>query len=171
MTTTNPSHTNAEKPVVEWLRDAYAMETAQMKVLEAHARDAKSHPEIQARMEQHLEETRRQADTLRGCLERYGESTSALKNAMGQVSGFFKGISTAVAKDELVKNCLADYAAEHFEIACYKSLITGARAVGDHETAKACEQILQQEQNMATWLEQNIPMVTEEHIAKSASAA
>ena len=94
----------------------------------------------------------------------------AKKAAVGQVTGMFKGLSTATAKDELVKNCLADYAAEHFEIACYKSLITGALAIGDVETAKACEQILQEEQNMATWLEQNIPMVTEEHLAKSAAA-
>jgi ferritin-like metal-binding protein YciE len=159
-----------EKPVIQWLRDAHAMETAQLTVLEHHARDAKTHPEMQARIEEHRQETRRQADLLEGCLKRHGESTSGLKSAMGQVAGFFKSISTAAAKDELVKNCLADYAAEHFEIACYKSLISAAQAASDHETARICEQILQEEQRMATWLEQNIPMVTQEHMAKVAAA-
>lgn len=154
-----------EKPLIDWLRDAHAMETAQIATLEHHARGAMGHPEFQARIERHIDETRRQADLIKQCLQRHGQSPPTLKEAVGAVTGFFQGVQPKAAKDELVKNTLMDYAAEHFEIACYRSLITGARAAGDLETAHICEQILREEEEMATWLEHNIPMVTEEYVA------
>jgi ferritin-like metal-binding protein YciE len=49
------------------------MEQAQIPVLENHAKDAADFPEFRARDERHLEETRRHAELVRGCLERLGE--------------------------------------------------------------------------------------------------
>ena len=59
---------------------------------------------------------------------------------MGKIGGFFRGISTGMAKDEVVKNALTDYAAEHFEIAGYTSLIAAAQAIGVQQTAAVCQQ-------------------------------
>src|SRR5689334_12914341 len=97
---------------------------------------------MQARIQQHLQETRRHADLVKGCIERLGGSTSALKSGMGKVSGFFQGVSTGMAKDEIVKNALADYASEHFEIASYTSLLAAALALGDQQQASVCQEIL-----------------------------
>jgi ferritin-like metal-binding protein YciE len=144
-----------------WLNDAYALEQSLVEVLERHVTDAKDYPTIQARLQQHLDETRRHAELVKGCVERLGGDTSAIKSGMAKVMGTFQGMSTRFAKDELIKNALADYSAEHFEIASYTSLLAAARSLGDTETAQVCQQILQDEQAMQDWLLHQIPVITE----------
>jgi ferritin-like metal-binding protein YciE len=65
-----------------------------------------------------------------------------------------------MASDALVKNCLAEYATEHFEIASYTSLMQAAEQMNDPQTAHVCREIIQEEQAMAHWLENNIPQVS-----------
>lgn len=93
-----------------------------------------------------------------------------MKTAMGAVSGFFQGRSTGASPDELVKNALADYASEHLEIASYRALIVAARALGEQQTAQVCEGILRDEEEMARWLEQNLPTVVQEYLGTHAAA-
>ena len=145
-----------------WLNDAYSLEQSLVQVLERHVADANDHPQMQARLQQHLEETRRHAELVQSCIERLGSTTSALKSGMATVMGTLQGMSTRVAKDELIKNALADYSAEHFEIASYTSLIAAAQALGDQETAQICQQILRDEEAMQSWLAQQIPLITQE---------
>jgi ferritin-like metal-binding protein YciE len=152
--------------LVGWLNDAYALERNLENVLENHAKDAKDYPQVASAIQQHLEETRRHAELVKGLVERLGGSTSSVKTAMGKVSGLFAGMSTGVFPDELVKNALADYASEHFEIASYRALIVAARALGENEVVSVCEQILRDEEKMARWLEQNLPMVVQEHLGR-----
>lgn len=152
--------------LIEWLRDAHAMENALENVLENHVKDAEGHPQMQAKIQQHLTETRRHAELVRGCIERHGADTSAVKTGLGNLIGWMQGISTGAAEDELVKNALADYAAEHFEMACYRALIIAAEEVGDSETARVCEEILRDEQEMANWLELNLPAAVREVVQK-----
>jgi ferritin-like metal-binding protein YciE len=73
-------------------------------------------------------------------------------------------MSTGMAKDKMVKNAMGDYAIEHFEITTYKILITTARDLGMEDIATVCEGILRDEQEMAKWLEQSLPMVTRTHL-------
>jgi ferritin-like metal-binding protein YciE len=144
-------------PMIGWLNDAYAMERSTIQILQNHARDAKDHPAMQARIEQHLEATRRHADLVKGCIERLGGSTSALKSGMATVMGTVQGMSTGLARDELVKNALHDYGTEYFEMASYKALIAAAQDIGDQETVSVCQQILRDEEAMAAWLDQQLP--------------
>ena len=146
---------SAEKDLVHWLKDAYAMEQSVKGALESYSKDADHHPELRGRMQQHIEQSRRHAEMLEKCLERHGETTSMMKNAVGKMSGFMKGVSTGPSRDEIVKNLLASYAAENFEIACYRSLIAGAEAIGDSETARVCSEILRDEEEMADFIAAN----------------
>jgi len=155
--------------VTAWLKDAYSMEMGLVPVLENHAKDAKDHPQVQARLQQHAEETRRHADLVKGCIERQGENVSALKTAAGGLIGTMQSVATAPFKDDVVKNALADYAAENFEIACYKALIAAAQQVGDQQTAQVCQQILREDEAMAFWLDQNLPMVVQATIREKAA--
>jgi ferritin-like metal-binding protein YciE len=155
---------NSEQLVCAWLKDAYAMESTLVNNLSNHAKDAQDHPEVEARIREHMNQTQRHADMIRQCLERHGEKVSTTKTALGKLTGIFGNLHAAT-DDEILKNCLMDVAAEHFEIACYKSLVTAARAMGDHQTAQVCEEILHEEQAMADWLEQNIPALTTEQLA------
>jgi ferritin-like metal-binding protein YciE len=154
--------------VVAWLKDAHALELNLTQVLEHRVNDTKDYPQIQAKIQQHLEQTRRHAELVKGCIERLGSSTSAVKSAMGQIGGFFQGVSTGMAKDEIVKNALADYASEQFEIACYTSLIAAAQSLGDQQTASVCQQILRDEEEMARWLHQQIPTITQAFLGMQA---
>lgn len=156
-------HDNAHKELlVAWLNDAYATEKALVPVMENHIKDFKDYPQAQMRLQQHLEETRRHADMIAGCIDHLGEDVSTMKSGWGSFLGSMKSVSTGMFQDELIKNCLSDYAAECFEIACYKSLISAAQLYGDQEVVQVCQEILQDEENMAQWLDQNIPMVTQE---------
>lgn len=148
--------------LVTWLNDAYATEKALIPVLENHAKDARDYPEIQSRIQRHIDETRRHADIVQGCIEHLGEDVSRVKGGWGTLLGSLKSISTGMFQDELIKNALSDYAAECFEIACYKSLIAAARHYGDNEVAQACEEILHEEEAMAQWLEDYLPQITED---------
>jgi ferritin-like metal-binding protein YciE len=147
------------------------MENALVQVLEHQVKDAKDYPQIQARIQQHLEQTRRHADLVEGCVKRLGGSTSTLKTGFATLFGQFQALSTGPAEDEMMKNALTDFAAENFEIASYKALIIAAQTVGDQETATVCQQILQDEQEMARWLDENLPMVTQDALRKVASPA
>src|SRR5690606_39156683 len=84
------------------------------------------------------------------------------KSRIASITGMMGGMSTGMARDQLVKNAITDYATEHFEIACYTALITAARDYGDADTVLACESIRRDEQEMAQWLEQRLPIIVEE---------
>jgi ferritin-like metal-binding protein YciE len=155
--------------LIGWLNDAYAMEKGLVQVLENHANDVKDRPEMYRRIAGHLEQTKMHAERVRECVERLGGSTSSVKTAMGAISGFFQGRSTGASPDELVKNGLSDYAAEHFEIASYKALIVAARALGENEVVQVCENILRDEQTMADWLEQQLPLIVQEYLGREAT--
>ncbi len=147
---------------ISWLHDAYAMEINLTHVLEHRVDDAKNYPSIQMKDQQHLDQTRQHAEMVKSILERLGENTSAVKSGMAHIMGNVQAISTGPTKDEMVKNCLADYASESFEIACYRSLITAAQGLGDSTAAQTFQRILQDEQDAASFLLSVIPDVTQD---------
>lgn len=152
--------------MIAWLNDAYAMETGLVPILQNHSSDAEKHPAVSARIERHVEETKRHADLVKSCLTRMGEEPSTVKTAIGGMIGAMQAPATGPFQDELVKNALADYAVEHFEIAAYRALIAGARQLGDEETARVCEQILRDEEDMARFLEQNLPVTVQDTLGR-----
>ncbi len=125
-----------------------------------------NYPELKARIERHIEETRRQAGVVRQCIKRCGGDTSTLKDAAGKVMAFAQGISGVFAEDEIVKGTLASYTFEHMEIASYRILIAAAQECGDRQTATDCELILKEEIAMADWLEQNMPAITQRFLQR-----
>jgi ferritin-like metal-binding protein YciE len=154
---------------ISWLNDAYSTELAMMPVLENHANDARDYPEIYERQMQHLEETRRQAERLETMIKSLGGKVSVVKSITGKTLGLGKSVSTGIFSDEMIKNFLADYTAEHLEIASYKSLIAAARHVGEKQCIPVLEEILAEELAMAAWLKEHIPMATVESFKTAAS--
>jgi ferritin-like metal-binding protein YciE len=55
-----------------------------------------------------------------------------------------------------------DFATENLEIASYNAIITAARDLGEDYVARTCEQILRDEQEMAGWLQENLPTAVRE---------
>src|SRR3546814_5835427 len=66
----------AEEHLMDWLRDAHAMEEQAEKMLRATAGRLENYPDLKARLESHASETHRQAERLKGCLDRRGTSRS-----------------------------------------------------------------------------------------------
>lgn len=149
--------TTKQERLVQWLNDAYGMEKALEEVLERHADQAESNPPIRARIQQHLAETQQQAATVQDCIESLGGSVSGTKEFFSKIAGAFQGMANRPADDTLVKNGLADYAAEHFEIASYRALITAAEELGEHQIVSKLRQILAQEEAMADFLANELP--------------
>ena len=154
--------------LVAWLNDAYSMEQALVPILENHAEDAKGHSQLQQRINQHIEETRRHASMVESCVKRLGEETSTAKNIMGSIFGNIQSVATGMFDDELVKNALMDYATENFEIASYNAIIIAAEEMGDQETASVCREILRDEEDMASFLRNNMPMVVRDTLHSTA---
>ncbi|HEX8264467.1 MAG TPA: ferritin-like domain-containing protein [Pyrinomonadaceae bacterium] len=143
---------------IAWLNDAYSTELALMPVLKNHAADAEEYPEIHDRNMRHLEETRSQAERLEQLITSLGGKVSTAKSLFGTMLGQGQSISTEFFQDEITKNFLADYAAEHFEIASYKALIETARQIGEHQCIPVLEDILREEEAMARWIEEHLPL-------------
>ncbi len=155
---------NPRDSMVSWLKDAHAMENSVIQTLERHVREAEGHPDMQSRLNTHLEQSRRHAQLVEGCLNQYGETPSAIKEGVGAVGGFLQGVASATTGDTLVKNAIGDFATEHFEIASYRSLRAAAEFLGDHNTIHVCDEILRDEEAMAEYLAQRISTVTQEHL-------
>src|SRR3954469_4752363 len=117
---------DSHEQIVTWLRDAHAMEQSMESVLQRHIKDAQDFPIMRERLEQHLEETRNHATQIRGCLDSLGGEPSTMKSMAAGWMGAMQGMSTGMFQDELVKNLLGRPGVEHFEIACYTSLLPAA---------------------------------------------
>lgn len=153
--------------LIAWLNDAYAMEQALIPVLENHAKDAKDDPAGRARIELHVEQTRRHGELVKGCLEQLGSSPSGIKSVVGSLFGTVHSVSTGMFADETVKNGLMDYATEHFEIACYRALSEAARELNQQHVAQVCGEIVRDEQDMADWLSAQLPKIVRDAMAKA----
>lgn len=161
----------SQQTVLSWLKDAHAMEVGGIDTLKSHATAVADYPEVQAKLYEHANATRRHAYLIGGCIERLGGQPSALKEVVGTLIGKVTGVANFPAKDIVVKNVLGDYAAENFEIACYSSLISAAEGVGDQETADVCKRILRDEEQMAEWLGRQIAAVTQKFVTEQADEA
>jgi ferritin-like metal-binding protein YciE len=151
--------------IVAWLNDAYALENAIVEALEKQVDVASDHPTISAGIQRHLEATKQHAETVKTCLAQLDETPSGMKTMLASIGGKVQGLTMGAAKDDLVKFALNDYSTEHMEIASYKALIIAAQELGHTSIADACSQILQEEEAMAAWLDEQLPIVVREAVA------
>lgn len=152
--------------LLEWLRDAHAMEKQAISILERQADRIENYPEMRQQVQSHLETSRRQAERVEECINQLGGDTSTVKEGVAKFMGNMSALTNAAAGDEVVKNGIADYAFEHFEIASYRALIGAAEALGETKIQQTCEEILQEEEAMAEWLETNLPEVTRRYLQR-----
>lgn len=156
----------AEERFMEWLRDAHAMEEQAEKMLSALAGRLENYPDLRSQIERHLQETKRQGERIRGCIERRGSSTSMIKDTAAKMVAFGQGLSGLFVGDEVMKGSMASYTFEHMEISAYRILIATAEHVGDMETRRVCEEILREEEAMAEWLRQHLPDIAHRYLTR-----
>jgi ferritin-like metal-binding protein YciE len=156
----------ASERLVQWMRDAHAMEEQAERIRQAESRRIENYPELKARIDRHLEETRRQAERLKARLDQLDGGTSWTKDAMANLIGIAQGLSGVFACDEVMKASLANYTFEHMEIASYKMLIATAEEAGDMQSKRVCEENLREEEDMASWLEQHLAPMTRQFLLR-----
>ncbi|MGE5393068.1 MAG: DUF892 family protein [Candidatus Saccharibacteria bacterium] len=155
-----------KKTILNWLKDAFAMEKESEEIMEHRLSDVEDQPEIRKKVEEHLDETRSQAERIKNRIEALGGDVSDIKAGVYNLAGFLSARSTGPFSDEAVKNGIADFTQESMEAASYQALAAGAEAVGDEETAELAREIMREELGMAEWLKNRVPMLVRSFLAQ-----
>lgn len=158
---------DAREWLIQWARDAHAMEEQAETMLSGQAGRLENYPVLRDRIRSHLEETKLQAGRLRQYLDNVGESTSTLKDIGGKLTAIGQGFSGLFASDEVMKGALAGYTFEQMEIASYSILIAAAEELGEGELAEICRTNLAEEVAMAEWLKSETPRLTREFLGRA----
>ncbi|WP_312727383.1 DUF892 family protein, partial [Stutzerimonas kunmingensis] len=98
--------------LIEWLRDAHAMEAQAETMLTKQASRIEHYPELKARIEQHIDETQNQARLIESCLQRYDKSYSGLKDLGGKMMAMGQAMGGMMVNDEIVKGAQMGYVFE-----------------------------------------------------------
>lgn len=155
--------------LLDWLRNAHAMEQQAEHMLRAQLTRIEHYPPLKARIQQHIEETVGQRLLIEGCLKQHDASPSSTKDFFAKVMATGQAIGGMANADEVIKGAIASYAFENVEIATYTTLAAAAELAGDSVTLDACQQILPQERAMAEWLLENLPLLTEAYLLRDAA--
>ena len=145
---------------VTGLKNAHAVEKQALSIMTPQVTRIENYPEVADRLRLHIEETNGQIARLDEILAEFDSSGSALKDMGLSMSGSMAALAHTVAGDEIVKNSFANYAFEHFEIAAYKSLLVMAEDGGFAKAMPLLKQSLGEEEAMARWIDEHLPVVT-----------
>lgn len=149
------------------VRNAHSLEKEAIQLMERQIPRLDTYPELQARMRQHLEETRVQEERLDRMLDRMGDAPSTVKDMVMQVAANVAAAVHMPADDEILKNTFADLAFENYEIAAYRSLIAMAEACGATEERAVFEASLAEEEAMAEWLDAHVGQITRQYLTQT----
>lgn len=152
--------------LIKWLRDAHAMEASAESMLNKQVSRVKGFPRLNQRFADHLEETRRHQSRLERCIDQLGGDTSMVKEMVGKFSGSMQAFATSGSDDDVVKAAISIYQYECLEVATYRALIAAADAYGQTEIALICKDILAEEEEMASWILDNISEITRTYLSK-----
>ena len=138
----------------------HAVEKQALSIMTPQVARIEHYPEVADRLRAHIEETNHQIARLDELLTTFDTGGSALKDMGLSLSGSMAAMAHTIAGDEILKNSFANYAFEHFEIAAYKSLLTLAEDAGLTQATSLLSQSLREEQDMARWIDESLPMIT-----------
>lgn len=142
------------------LRNAHAMENQALSMMKPQVARIEKYPEMSARLKAHIAETEGQIGRLETILGSLDEDNSTLKDLAMSIGGSVAAMGHSLADDEILKNTLASFAFENYEIAAYRSLISLSEMGGFNAAKPLLEQNLQEEKAMAAWLETELPTIT-----------
>jgi ferritin-like metal-binding protein YciE len=156
----------AREVLIVGLRNAHAVESQAVELLERQVDALEDYPDVQSRVRQHLGETRSQLARLEDCLDHLGERRSAIKDVALSTLGNFMAITNSMTGDAVLKNSFASYSFEHYEIAAYQCLLELAELADEAEIIPLLQQNLAEERSMAEWLASHVRPVTRDYIRR-----
>ncbi|HQT47183.1 MAG TPA: ferritin-like domain-containing protein [Acidocella sp.] len=147
---------NIKNFFVTGLRNAHSMETQAIQIMSRQVERVTDYPDLEAMLRRHIAESEQQRTRLEEVIEELGESYSSVKDAALGVVGNVMAMAHIPASDEVIKDTMANYAFEHFEIAAYKTLITVGEALGSGDAVSAARASLAEEERMAAWIHDHL---------------
>ncbi|MES2713079.1 MAG: ferritin-like domain-containing protein [Pseudomonadota bacterium] len=149
---------------IRGLVNARALETQAIQLISRQVERLENYPEVEQALRAHMQESENQRTRLDELLDSLGTSHSMFKDAVTGLMGNLAAVGHATMQDEILKNSLANYAFEHFEIASYKSLLLLSDLAGHQQARSKLEQSLQEEIRMAKWCEDHQDMITRRYV-------
>ncbi len=131
---------------IDELKDLYSAEQQLIKALPKMA-EASTSPELRSGFEEHLKQTKEQAQRLEQIFEELGESPKG-KKCRGMAGLIEEGDEMADSFEDEVRDAGLISAAqrvEHYEIAAYGTVCEYARILGEDEAEKLLETTLAEE--------------------------
>ena len=142
--------------LIEYVQNVHALEQNVLLMLDSMILTTRDE-EIKTILRRHKEESRRQAQRLRGRLEALGGlgAASLGKDVTAIATAQAKGIADLFRSDKPVRNARDAFVTEHLEIAAYELLERMADRAGDPETARVARENRAEEQAMAQRISSN----------------
>jgi ferritin-like metal-binding protein YciE len=162
--------TTARELYILGLKNAHAMENQAHEILERQIERMGDYPQLQAKLREHLGETRQQLKRLEECLRKLDESPSTVKDTVMAFGSNMAAMAHAMAGDEVLKNTFANSALEHYEIAAYKSLMALSKAAGIGSESLLA-QSLREEEEMASWVDEHVLGITNDYLRHEQTVA
>ncbi len=148
------------------LRNQHAVEGQAVETIERQLGRMKDYPELHARMEKELDQTRGQAARLETLLKQHGTDVSTTKETVTNIVGKVSGLVHMTATDEVLKNVLAAIGFKAYEISSYKLLMVLAEAAGASGDSAVLKQSMEEEMQMGDWLGEHLPSIAHAFLAK-----
>ena len=149
---------------VTGLQNAHAVENQALALMDRQLDRLTRYPEICERLRAHRGETEVQIRRLDEILSSLNERSSGWKDMALNFMGNFAALGNAMARDEVLKDQLVNYAFENFEIASYRSLIALSEAADFAEATPLLRETLREEETMAAWVLDSIPELTLKYV-------
>jgi ferritin-like metal-binding protein YciE len=143
-----------KEQLIKHIDDAHAMEQNVLRMLDGMI-STTDDPEILDALEYHKVQTQNHADRMAQRLEAHEASPSAGKQLGGVLGALAKMPLDFVRGEKAGRNARDGYATEHLEIASYELLRRIAEKAGDEETAVAAKEIIEDEKQMASLIDEN----------------
>jgi ferritin-like metal-binding protein YciE len=149
---------------VTGLVNAHAVENQALQLMQRQVERLENYPEMAQRLRTHIDETRRQEARLEEILQSLGTSHSSFKDVGLSIMGNLAAMGHAATQDEVIKNSLANFAFENYEVATYRSLLTMAEVAGDPSGPRLLQESLKEEMDMAKWIEDHLDATTRRYM-------
>jgi ferritin-like metal-binding protein YciE len=143
-----------KEQLIKHIDEAHAMEQNVLRMLDAMIANTDD-PQILDALEHHKVQTQGHADRMAQRLEAHDASPSAVKQIGGVLGALAKMPLDFVRGEKAGRNARDAYTTEHLEIASYELLRRVAEKAGDHETAEAASEIIEEEKVMANLIADN----------------
>ena len=153
--------------LLNWLRDAHAMEGQALQMLKGEQGRIETYPELKRKIQTNEEIARANQEDLKKCIEMLGGDTSSIKDMGTKIMGAGQALSGVMFGDEVMKTALALSTVHRLALTSYKILISAADTAGYPEIKAICEGILKREAEIAEWLDGQLPQLTVDFLSRA----